>query len=81
MSGRIIRVRVDPELCMGHGQCYTRAPQVYEPDDEGFCVVIESQVEGDLLLHAIEGAEACPESAISVTEASRAGTPASESER
>ncbi|MGB9303880.1 MAG: ferredoxin [Mycobacterium sp.] len=61
-----MRVVVDPETCMGHGQCYARAPQVYEPDDEGYCVVIES--DGDLLRHAIEGAEACPESAITVTE-------------
>ncbi len=64
-----MRVVVDPEACMGHGQCYARAPQVYEPDDEGFCVVIEPEVEGDLLRQAIEGAEACPESAITVAEA------------
>jgi ferredoxin len=64
-----VRVVVDPEKCMGHGQCYARAPQVYEPDDEGFCAVIEPEVEGDLLRHAIVGAEACPESAITVAEA------------
>jgi len=63
-----MRVFADTELCMGHGQCYARAPQVYEPDDEGFCVVTEPDVDGDLLHHAIEGAEACPESAIAVTE-------------
>ena len=53
---------------MGHGQCYSRAPQVYEPDDEGYCVVVEPEVKGDLLRHASEGAEACPESAITLTE-------------
>jgi ferredoxin len=64
-----VRVYVDPELCMGHGQCYARAPQVYQADDEGFCVVTEPEVDGDLLRHATEGAEACPESAITVAEA------------
>lgn len=64
-----MRVFVDTESCMGHGQCYARAPQVYEPDDEGFCVVTESEVDGELLRQATEGAEACPESAITVTEA------------
>jgi ferredoxin len=53
---------------MGHGQCYVRAPQVYQPDDEGYCVVMEPQAERDLLPHAIEGAEACPESAITLAE-------------
>lgn len=61
-----MRVTVDPERCMGHGQCYAYAPQVYRPDDEGFCVVTHSEVEGDLLGKAVEGAEACPESAITV---------------
>lgn len=63
-------VVVDREVCMGHGQCCARAQQVYEPDDEGFCVVIEPRVDGDLLRHTHEVApEACPESAIAVTEA------------
>lgn len=63
-----MKVRVDPDVCMGHGQCYAHAPQVYQPDDEGYCVVIQPDVDGDLLRHAIEGAQACPEQAISIDE-------------
>jgi ferredoxin len=63
-----VRVLVDAELCMGHGQCYTRAPKVYGPDHDGFSVVTEPEVDGDLFHHATEGAGACPESAITVTE-------------
>ncbi|MEB3070674.1 ferredoxin [[Mycobacterium] vasticus] len=63
-----MKVSVDPNLCMGHGQCYARAPQVYQPDEDGYCVVIESDVDGDLLRDAIRGAEACPERAITVGE-------------
>jgi ferredoxin len=58
---------------MGHGQCYAYAPDVYEPDAEGFCVVrmpsIDS-VDGALLEQARQGARACPESAITVNEES-----------
>nr|WP_231743504.1 ferredoxin [Mycobacterium sp. GA-2829] len=53
---------------MGHGQCYAHGPDVYEPDEEGFCVVLKPFVEGDQLKQAVAGAEACPESAISVSE-------------
>ena len=40
-----MRVVVDPETCMGHGQCYARAAQVYLPGDEGVCGVIEPEVD------------------------------------
>jgi ferredoxin len=42
-----VRVVVDPETCMGHGQCYARAAQVYLPGDEGVCGVIEPEVDGE----------------------------------
>jgi ferredoxin len=63
-----VKVTVDSERCMGHGQCYARGPGVYEPDDDGYCVVVSATVEGDLLQQAVEGAEACPESAITIGE-------------
>ncbi|KUI29221.1 ferredoxin [Mycobacterium sp. GA-2829] len=63
-----MKVAVDSERCMGHGQCYAHGPDVYEPDEEGFCVVLKPFVEGDQLKQAVAGAEACPESAISVSE-------------
>jgi ferredoxin len=61
-----MKMRVDSKAWMGHGQCYAHASDVYQPDDEGYCVVIEPDVEGELLREAIEGAEACPERAITV---------------
>jgi ferredoxin len=63
-----MRVAVDSELCMGHGQCYAYAPVVYEPDDEGYCVVRRHHVEGAERDQAVAGAQACPESAITVSE-------------
>lgn len=62
------RVRVDPDVCVGHGRCYALAPEVYDADDEGHCVVRHATVEGDLLGPARVGAENCPEHAITVDE-------------
>ena len=63
-----MKVTVESERCMGHGQCYAYAPDVYEPDEEGFCVVRKHDVEGDDLDQALQGAQACPESAITANE-------------
>lgn len=63
-----MKVTVDSELCMGHGQCYAYAPDVYEPDADGFCIVLKPVTEGDDSKQAVEGAQACPESAITVSE-------------
>ncbi len=30
------RVEIDTDRCSGHGRCYTLAPQVFAPDDEGY---------------------------------------------
>lgn len=61
-----MKVTVDSERCMGHGQCYTWGPGVYQPDEQGYCVIPVADVTGDLVAQAIAGAEACPESAITI---------------
>lgn len=63
-----MRVTVDTERCMGHGQCYAHAAEIYRADAEGYCVVVKPYVEGDEVAQALTGAEACPESAITVSE-------------
>ena len=30
-----MRVRVDTEVCQGHGRCYATAPELFEADDVG----------------------------------------------
>lgn len=32
----MLRVEIDTDRCSGHGRCYALAPQVFEPDDEGY---------------------------------------------
>ena len=62
----VVKVRVDPDLCVGHGRCYVRAPDVFAPDDFGHCEIVASEVDGALAEQARIGAENCPERAISL---------------
>jgi ferredoxin len=64
-----VKVRVDAALCQGHGRCYALAPDVFEADDHGHCVVPEPEVTGDREAKARAGAENCPEDAITLEEA------------
>jgi ferredoxin len=66
MSGRLITVSVDAEVCTGHGRCYVLAPDVFEADDYGHCVVARAEVGDDLAAQARTGADNCPERAISL---------------
>ena len=60
------RVRVDAAKCVGHGRCYVLAPEVFEEDDRGHCVVPSEEIPDDLVDEARRGETNCPESAISV---------------
>ena len=61
-----MKVRIDPDLCTGHGRCYSLAPEVFEPDEYGHGQVILAEVPKDLRAKAELGVQNCPEHAISV---------------
>lgn len=65
-ESELVRVVVNRNRCMGWGVCYSHAPEVYQADSEGYCVVIKPLVDATLLEKAIEGAASCPERAIRV---------------
>jgi ferredoxin len=72
-----LRILVDRAECVGHGRCYTVSPEVFEPDDEGFCADRGEvrPVPTGLDAAAEAGAQACPAAAITViTGALAAGT-------
>ena len=41
-----MKVRVDPDLCVGHGRCYVLAPDVFGADDYGHCEILVESPEG-----------------------------------
>jgi ferredoxin len=63
-----MRISVDAEQCNGHGRCYTISPDVYAPDDEGFCAGRgrSRQIPAGSEAAARAGAQACPEGAITI---------------
>ena len=64
-----MRIRLSAERCVGHGRCYVLAPDVYEEDDEGRCILREAEVPRELEDAARVGASNCPEAALSIDDA------------
>ncbi|MCA1673218.1 MAG: ferredoxin [Actinobacteria bacterium] len=61
-----MRVEVDPDICEGHGQCNAVAPEVYDLDDGGYCLIRNPEVPAPQEAAAEEGALGCPVYAITV---------------
>ena len=72
MKGRAVKIIVDIDRCTGHGRCYAVAPDVYEPDDDGYCQHLLEPVPPELRDRAVLGAANCPEAAITVIDDERA---------
>lgn len=62
-----MRVEVDLTMCEGHGQCNAVAPEIYDLDEGGNCLINNSEVPRDLESQAEQGALACPMLAITIT--------------
>ena len=63
----MMRLKVDENLCSGHGRCAKFAPNVFALDEAGFNIAVGEVVEvpeGEEE-NAIKGMKACPERAIS----------------
>lgn len=63
-----MKVTVDTAKCSGHAQCFGLAPDVYELDDDGYCIVDHRDVPPQFEKDARDGAAACPEQAITIDE-------------
>ncbi len=63
-----MRVRVDADVCTGHGRCYALAPEVFGPDDFGHCEILlaDGLVPVELEEPARRGVDNCPELAITL---------------
>jgi ferredoxin len=63
-----VRLEIDSDACTGHGRCWSLSPDVYECDDDGYCLDPSGEVPAALEASARRGAENCPEGAIRVIE-------------
>ncbi len=63
-----MRVKVDEDLCTGHGRCYSLGPDVYGADDRGHCLIVTPDVPAGLEEQARAGESNCPERAITIEE-------------
>ncbi|MBW0014103.1 ferredoxin [Mycobacterium sp.] len=61
------RVCLDADLCTGHGRCYTLAPDVFDADEVGHCIVLADEVSGELEAQAVTAEQNCPEQAITLS--------------
>ncbi len=59
-----MKIRIDPDLCTGHGRCYALAPALFAADDDGNGVVIDEQVPPDRETDARRAVSSCPERAV-----------------
>ena len=59
-------IKVDRDLCMGSGMCIVYAPGTFAHDDETKAVVVDPA--GDPIESIRNAVQACPTSAISLTE-------------
>jgi ferredoxin len=58
------RVGLDADRCVGHGRCYTLAPEVFDADEVGHSIVRAADVSGELEAQAADAERNCPEGAI-----------------
>jgi ferredoxin len=63
-----MKVILDTAVCVGHGRCYSLAPEVFEADDEGHSRLIVEDVPESLSDQALLGVQNCPERAISIVD-------------
>jgi ferredoxin len=61
-----MRIRLDTDACQGHGRCYTLAPELFDSDDVGHCVLVADEVPAGMEQAARNGVENCPENALSL---------------
>jgi ferredoxin len=61
------RVAVDADRCVGHGRCYTLAPEVFDADEVGHCIVLVEECPSELEAQAVTGEQNCPEQAITLS--------------
>jgi ferredoxin len=61
-----MRIVLDTKKCQGHGRCYSLAPDLFDADDRGHCILITDIVPAGRERAAESGVENCPELALTL---------------
>jgi ferredoxin len=59
-----VKIEIDPDRCMGHGQCEMFGPDLFAVDDDGLAHPRVEQPGTELQAQARDAAQRCPEGAI-----------------
>ena len=62
-----MKVEVDADVCGGFGQCVAKAPTVFSLTDDGYAVVLLSDVPAELEAAVREAEVLCPTHAITLS--------------
>jgi ferredoxin len=64
-----VRIRVDRDLCQGHGVCRSEAPELFDVDREALQVVVKDERPPESLRAKVQAAvRYCPTRALSIEE-------------
>jgi len=64
-----VRVRVDLDLCQGHGTCAEEAPEVFVVDEKESKVIVREEHPSEMLRAKVKSAvRFCPTRALSISE-------------
>ena len=63
-----MRIRVDRDLCQGHGVCEAEAPTVFEVPKAGQVNVLDEHPPEDVRGHVEDAVKFCPTHALSIEE-------------
>ncbi|MDG2303965.1 MAG: ferredoxin [Candidatus Binatia bacterium] len=66
-----MKIRVDYDLCQGHGTCKGEAPEVFDVDDDAMqAIILQEKPEPALHDRVRQAAKFCPTNAIQIEEES-----------
>jgi ferredoxin len=64
-----VKLRINSDICQGHGRCYDLAPELFGDDDEGYGKVLgDGHVTPEQQHDARKTVANCPERAIELIE-------------
>jgi ferredoxin len=60
-------VEIDPDRCQGHGKCMIECPEVFGEDEQGYAVLMMTDVPDDYRPAVERCVLDCPEAALRIT--------------